>query len=509
MPKKSNFIPVFTLLSAILVTTTPARAQKFTIPAENIAAVIDYMEQLEDGGFSGGVAISVGGKVLVAEGFGLADQASGTPYTAEIISTLGSVTKQFTGAAIMKLQMMGKVSVDDTIGKFFSGAPEEKSTITVHQLLTHTAGFRDALGFDFEEVGRGEYLRRAFDSELQFEPGSKYAYSNVGYSILAAILETVTGESYDEFVYERLFKPAGMNDTGYDLNRIDKTRLASGYRGDEDWGNFAEKAWDTDGPYWHLRGNGGLLSSLSDMLKWHIALSKPGILSEQALEDLQTPYVKEGPGGSSYAYGWSIEQSTHGNLVTHNGGNPYFSTDFRRYTDADIAMLVMANTAEHTAFGILPRLARIAFEGPSAIPEESQQVESLSDLSPFPAVAQDESSTLGSSARTGRIWGLPDSPGGRALGAFLDAVTQSDTAILAAYVRRHFAEGFLNDFGVDGHVDQLQQIFGAVGSNPMVEGARRQDTDRMVLTLRTTGGSMLKITMFIGRDSKIDGIGIE
>jgi CubicO group peptidase (beta-lactamase class C family) len=200
------------------------------------------------------------------------------------------------------------------------------------------------------------------DAELEFEPGTSYGYSNVGYSLLAAVIEQVSGASYDEFVQHALFGPAGMTSTGYDLDDLDAARLARGYRGDEDFGTFADHPWADDGPYWHLRGNGGMLSTLRDLIAWHLALDGTDVLSREAKTAYFTPWVREGEGAPSfYGYGWVIQETDRGTLIWHDGGNPYFSSDFRRYVDEDVAIFVTSNTGDHEAFGIMPDIADIVF----------------------------------------------------------------------------------------------------------------------------------------------------
>ena len=349
--------------------------------SDDIRRNIDaFMERLEEQGFSGGLIVAVKGDVILAKGYGFADRAAEAPFTVSTIFPVGSITKQFTGAAILKLETMNKLDVTDPLSKYLEGIPDDKQSITLHHLLTHSAGFPAALGFDFKEIGRDEYIQLAMDAELEFGPGMEYEYSNVGYSLLAAIIEQVSGQSYSQFVREHLFEPAGLESTGYNFHQLDTTLLAHGYKGDSDWGTFADKTWDTDGPFWHLRGNGGMLSTLTDMYKWHNALLGTDVLSEDAKEKLFARHQREGRGAQSYyGYGWSIETTGHGELIAHDGGNPYFSSNFRRYVDADVMIFVTSNTSEHKAYDIAPALARIAF-GEAVQPREQHEEVTLTDI---------------------------------------------------------------------------------------------------------------------------------
>ncbi|NND71563.1 MAG: beta-lactamase family protein [Rhodothermales bacterium] len=354
---------LLTLVS--FITTALAGVAQPVSPDVIRSNVESYMDRLEGEGFSGGVLVAVDGEILLSNGYGFADRANQIPFSASTVFPIGSITKQFTGAAILKLEMMGNLDVTDLLSKYIDNIPDDKKSITLHHLLTHSAGLPDAIGFDFAEISRDEYIHQAIESDLSFEPGSDYAYSNVGYSILAALVEQLSGESYNAFVQEHLFKPARLNTSGYDLKQFASDQIAHGYEGDEDWGTFADKAWDDDGPYWHLRGNGGLLSTLTDMYAWHDALLGTSVLSDDAKNKYFYPHQPEGRGADSYyGYGWVIEESEHGKLIWHNGGNPYFSSDMRRYVDEDVMIFVISNSAEHKAFKIIPTISQIVFGEP-------------------------------------------------------------------------------------------------------------------------------------------------
>ena len=135
----------------------------------------------------------------------------------------------------------GRLSLSDTLGRFFPDAPADKRGITVRQLLNHRAGFPQHIGPDSEVIALAPYLARAFAQPLAFTPGSGEQYSNTGYSILAAIIQQITGRSFDEVVTARVFQPAGMSESGYLLPRFDPRRLARGYSGGQDLGTMLDK----------------------------------------------------------------------------------------------------------------------------------------------------------------------------------------------------------------------------------------------------------------------------
>jgi len=340
-------------------------ANKDSVEEKDLRTRIDtYMERVESSGFSGAILVGKEGKIIISKGFGLAHREKNIPVTENTVFTTGSITKQFTGAAILKLQMMGKIRVTDLITKYFKDVPDDKKEITLHHLLTHTAGFPGGIGHDFDPITRDDFIALAMKTPLNRKSGVEYEYSNVGFSLLGAIVEIVSKQSYEQFLNQHLFKPAGMKKTGYLIPNWAEEELAHGYRGDQHWGTLKDHPWAEDGPGWHLRANGGILSTTGDMYKWHMALLGETVLSKEAKSAYYRPHVPEGRGADThYGYGWSIVTTPRNTrLITHNGGNPYFSADFLRYVDEDVVIFTAANTAENRAFKIAGTLARIIFD---------------------------------------------------------------------------------------------------------------------------------------------------
>src|SRR5262249_6991421 len=150
---------------------------------------------------------------------------------------------------------------------------DDKTGITLHHLLTHSAGFVASLGPDYQQIGRDDFMRLALKSKLRSKPGERYHYSNVGFSLLGAIIEIVTGQSYERYLHDQVSVPAGMTKRVYFIGSGALNELPHGYlRDGKDWGTMRDKRWDSDGPYWHLRANGGILSTAGDMYRWHRAL---------------------------------------------------------------------------------------------------------------------------------------------------------------------------------------------------------------------------------------------
>ncbi len=327
--------------------------------------VEEYLDLLETEGLFNGVVIVQDGDTVTRRGFGYADREALIPIDTETVFDIGSISKQFTGAGIVRLEMDGRLSFDDPISEFLPGLPVDKADITIHQLLTHTAGFGDGLGDDYDPTGRDDYLRLAAGSSLLFEPGTRFSYSNPGYSLLAMIIEEASGVSYEQYLRQALFEPARMLDTGYVLPDWSDDVIAVGYpdRGGNA-GRPNDLLWDADGPYWHLKGNGGLLASSEDMLRWHQALVGDKILDEEAKELYFGRHASEGQGaGSFYGYGWAnFPSPTGGRLITHNGGNGIFFADFLRFVDDDVTIYTVTNSARFDFDEVAYTLAGLIFE---------------------------------------------------------------------------------------------------------------------------------------------------
>ncbi len=307
----------------------------------------EHMTGLAKDGFSGALLVAKGNTVVIAKGYGLANREQQVPFTSTTVFDIGSITKQFTGAAIAKLRMQGKLSEDDKLSKYFD-VPPDKAEITLHHLLTHSAGLKGDFGGDYEPAARDALVQQALESKLLFPPGTRHRYANSGFSILAAIVEKVSGQTYEAYLREQLWLPSGMEHTGYRLPQWQASTIAHGYRGTSDWGTPLDKLWADDGPYWNLRGNGGVLSTVWDMYRWHQALEGDKVLSTDAKAKMLARRVKEGPISRTwYSYGWSLRDTRRGTRVAeHNGGNGIFFADFIRYLDDGVVIIVASNRSE-------------------------------------------------------------------------------------------------------------------------------------------------------------------
>ena len=250
-----------------------AGAQSGTVVEGIVGARLDSALTLAArNGFNGVVRIEQGGKLLLAKGYGLANRERNIPFAPATVVQIGSNTKDFTLVALMRLDERGTLSLRDSLGKFFPDAPADKRGITLQQIVDHRGGFPIGFGGDFDAVSRAQFLKRALASPLRAAPGTKEIYSNAGYAILAAVIEYVTGTDYDQYIYDDLLAPLGLRETGYLLPHFDESRLAHGYQTGNDRGTLLSHGHAADGPYWNLRGNGGMLSTVADMHRFYKVL---------------------------------------------------------------------------------------------------------------------------------------------------------------------------------------------------------------------------------------------
>ncbi|MFH1336718.1 MAG: serine hydrolase domain-containing protein [Candidatus Zixiibacteriota bacterium] len=345
-----------------LGTCSIARTGEITVREEAAAKLDRYLTRITPFGFSGALMVSKDGKTILNQGYGMAIRSKDIRNTAETVFSTGSITKQFTAAAIMKLKMEGKLNTSDPIGKILDGVPEDKSNITIRHLLTHTSGLVQDVAGDYDTASRDETVKKILAQPLEFKPGERFAYTNVGYTLLAAIIEKVSGKSYEKYLNKKLFQPAGMVSTGYRLPKWDGKVVAHWYVDDTDNSTPLEKPY----PYWNLIGNGGILSTTKDMYRWYLALKGDSILSSDAKSELFTPFLND------YAYGWDVLTAKYGSLIQHNGGSMLGnSAEIRWYVDSNAVTILFCNQSYDGVpliDAVRDKIENILFGGEVALP---------------------------------------------------------------------------------------------------------------------------------------------
>jgi CubicO group peptidase (beta-lactamase class C family) len=313
--------------------------------------------------FSGAVLVLRDGMPIFSKGYGLANAEHQVSNTPETKFRLGSITKQFTAMAILILQERGKLALEDPIGKYLDDAPKTWEAVTIHHLLTHTSGIPSYTS-DPEYVKKmaqpetvKTMIQRFRDKPLDFKPGEKFQYSNSGYFLLGAIIEKVSGQSYEAFLKEAIFDPLDMKDTGYDHPSTVLAHRASGYTRKGEVLQNAEYL-DMAQPY----AAGSLYSTTLDLAKWDRALNDGALISGESMTRMFTPEKND------YAYGWSVSTRSNRKEIAHGGGINGFATDIVRYPDQKVCVVVLCNVLPANPGKIARDLAAIAFGEPVGLP---------------------------------------------------------------------------------------------------------------------------------------------
>lgn len=290
-------------------------------------------------GFSGAAMIEINGELVFAGGYGWADREARRPFTLDTIAQIGSITKTFTGAALADLVGRGLVDIDQPVRRYLPDAAEPGASVVLRQLLSHRSGMSEYCGDDFERRTAAELrsvcLAAPLDREMNSASGS--GYSNTGYSVLAAIVEQVSGQSLEAYVASRLLAPAGINEDGYGANRRHRVRLAAGYDAEGRHEPISVALAPMQGDYWNLKGNGGMQLSVRAMHRWHLALTCRAPLDASLRERIVRPVVpaagnlQEGNGTLvSYGYGWAFRTTPNGTpfKLTHGGSDGIFLAQY-------------------------------------------------------------------------------------------------------------------------------------------------------------------------------------
>ncbi len=312
--------------------------------------------------FSGTVLLAKDGKPVYSAAFGAANKDFNVPNKLDTKFNLGSMNKMFTGVAIAQLVEKGKLSFDDPLSKFIPDFPDAESAkkIQIKHLLTHTAGLGGYFTKRYQDMSRAN-LRTVDDmmalakqdEKLQFEPGSKWQYSNTGMLVLGKVIEIVSGQTYFDYVRDNIYKPAGMTNTDcYELDRIN-TNLAVGYHkqftdNGISWGNNVFMHVMRGGP------QGGGYSTVDDLLKFDQALRGGKLVSPAMFKTLTTPKPEIKSPNYGYGFGVNTEAGTAG----HSGGFPGINSELTMHLNSGWTAIVMSNYSQ-AAQPVVQRIAEL------------------------------------------------------------------------------------------------------------------------------------------------------
>jgi CubicO group peptidase (beta-lactamase class C family) len=290
--------------------------------------------------FMGAVLVARGNRLLINQGYGFADREWNAPNTPHTRFRIGSITKQFTAAAILLLQERGKLRVEAPLRTYLPDTPPAWSDVTIFNLLTHTSGIPDFIHLaDFRRfvplpLRPEELIAKIRDKPLEFAPGTDREYSNAGYLLLGLVIEKVSGESYARFVEENLLEPAGMRNSGYDTHAAVIDRRASGYTHGP--GGFENAPYiDMSIPF----AAGGLYSTTGDLLRWERALFGGRILSSVSLEQMTTPFRQ------NYGFGVVIRKVVGDTIVDHSGSLDGFNSELIHGARDNLVVVVLSNVS--------------------------------------------------------------------------------------------------------------------------------------------------------------------
>jgi CubicO group peptidase (beta-lactamase class C family) len=286
--------------------------------------------------FMGTVLVAQDGKVLLDKGYGFANLEWDIPNTPTTRFRLGSLTKQFTAASILLLEERGKLKIDDPVKKYMPDAPAAWDKITIFHVLTHTSGIPSFTGFpDYDsretQAMTPEKLVEWFrDKPLEFEPGTKWNYSNSGYVLLGYLIEKISGQSYSDFLQQNIFTPLGMKDSGYDSNSAIIAHRAAGYA--------PGKSGPVNAGFVHMSipfSAGALYSTTGDLLRWEQGLFGGKVLKAESLAKMTTPFKQD------YAFGLGVSTNNGHKMIAHDGGIQGFNTFLAYFPDDKLVVAVL------------------------------------------------------------------------------------------------------------------------------------------------------------------------
>ena len=342
------------------------------VKVEKIEALVQTYHDY--GQFNGTVLVAERGKVIYMKGFGLANREWNIPNKPDTKFRLGSITKQFTSMLILQLVEKGKLNIQGKLSDYLPYYRKDTgSKVTVHHLLTHSSGIPSYTGLPnfFEEISRDpypvkEFVKKFCSGELEFKPGSRYRYNNSGYFLLGAIIEEVTGKTYEEVLKENILDPLGLKDTGYDHHSTILPNRATGYSNTFE-GYVNSPYLDMSLPY----AAGSLYSTVEDLYTWDQALYTEKLLPAKLKELLFKKHI------SNYGYGWGVREKKLPDSkvklksISHGGGINGFNTLIERLVDERHLIVLLNNTPRASLGQMSNAIIRILYNKPYTLPKRS------------------------------------------------------------------------------------------------------------------------------------------
>ncbi|MEO5777319.1 MAG: serine hydrolase domain-containing protein [Flavobacterium sp.] len=318
--------------------------------------------------FNGSVLVIKNGKIVFEKGYGYQDAEKKLINTVNTVYQIGSTTKEFTAAAIIKLMEQNKLSLDDKVNKYLPAFPHGEE-ITIKNLLTHTSGlfelFRDPafMEADKQQVLSKEKLLSFFiDKPLYFTPGTEYSYCNSGYVLLGLIIEKVTGKPYEKIINEYFLKPLKMKHSGFDFQTVSSNQKAKGYI------RFTKNKKESSLPWNHTftYSAGSLYSTVGDLYLWHKGLLNYKVVTKESLEKITTPFL------DGYGFGCWIDIVNGKKIVSHGGNIEGFTSYFGRIQEEDACVILLNNIYNRQIESIGLSIFSILYDKPYSYYDEIQ-----------------------------------------------------------------------------------------------------------------------------------------
>jgi CubicO group peptidase (beta-lactamase class C family) len=347
---------------------------------DGVAQDVSRMEQIiqshvDSKQFMGSVLVAQDGKVLLGKGYGSANLEWDIPDSPQTKFRLGSLTKQFTAAAILLLEERGKLRTDDLVAKYLPDAPASWGKITIANLLTHTSGipsftsFPDYSTTETTPTTPEQLVARFRDKPLNFQPGGNWEYSNSGYVLLGYLLEKISGQRYQDFVRDNLFAPLGMTESGYDSHAAIILHRASGYTPGAN-GRVNAGYIDMSIPF----SAGALYSTTEDLLRWEQGLFGGKVLSAASLKKMTTPFKND------YGYGVGVRTGQGYTVIEHGGGIEGFNTQVAYDPDRKLAVIVLGNLNGGAPGEIARQLMSLLHGEKVVLPSERKEIAVPTDI---------------------------------------------------------------------------------------------------------------------------------
>jgi CubicO group peptidase (beta-lactamase class C family) len=343
-----HFALVLTACTLALAVAHPSAAQDGLWGGALVSKIDSLAEAtLADGPVAAlSVGVKRGGDLLLVKGYGLADVENDVTATAETVYRIGSITKQFTAAAVMQLVEAGKIGLDDSVTKFLPNYPMQGHEVTIRHLLTHTSGIKSYTGLESwrptmtVDLTDEELLDLFKDKEFDFDPGERFLYNNSGFYLLGMIVGVASESTYSEYLDEHLFGPLGLTGSSYcDERRVIRGR-AEGYDSvDGELLNDDYLSMNQPG------AAGALCSTVPDLLAWTHSLSTGRVVSDASYTQMTTPGTLNDGSATGYAFGLGVGALDGHPRVSHGGGINGFNAMLAHYPEEDLDVVVLSNTA--------------------------------------------------------------------------------------------------------------------------------------------------------------------